>query len=102
MTGVQRYATEVVAALERRCAAGTVTVLEPRAGDPLRARFWELWALSEQARVATGSPATLNLGNWGPLRGIDEATVVVHDTAPLEVPAGFSRVYRSSVWGWMK
>lgn len=101
VTGVQRYARETTAALQTLLGSEQVCTLMPTSANPLRARLWEWWQLASAAREATGSKATLNLCNWGPIDGLDEATVVVADAAVHEHPEGFVRPYRALAKSWM-
>src|SRR3712207_6102699 len=78
-----------------------VLMLRPPDGGPLRQRLWELGQLAEDARRSTGSAATLNLCNWGPIRGAGAATVVLHDAAVHERPQGFSPAYRGIARAWV-
>ncbi len=102
ITGVQRYGIESSAAMRRLLGDDRVLMLRPPDGGPVLQRLWELGRLAQDARRVTGSPATLNLCNWGPIRGAGAATVVLHDAAVHARPQGFSPAYRGLAKAWMR
>jgi len=96
VTGVQRYATEVVAALvEARGHDGLVMLSPADDASWIMGRLWEAFTMTSQAQRQTGSPATLNLCNWGPIKKLNAATIVIHDLVAEQHPEFFSPYYRT-------
>lgn len=111
MTGVDRFAVEVLAAIDAMLAAGdpataglAVQVLVP-SGTPISQQFkaisvvpvgtrqgtlWEQWDLARSVPVGD---LLLNLCNTGPAFK-REQVVVIHDAGTERVPGGFSRSFR--------
>lgn len=108
-TGVQRYAREIVLALDalleeghplargrRLClltpaqapALPGLRMIEQRAAGQLHGHFWEQLSLPKHARGNI-----LNLCNTAPLRGRHNI-VCIHDTNVFDYPASYSRQFR--------
>jgi glycosyltransferase involved in cell wall biosynthesis len=85
LSGVQRFATEITAALQA-VDADRVVVLAPR-GSPgrWRAQLWEQMELP--AQVAGG--VLINLGNMAPVR-VRRQLVVLHDAGVFATPQAYS------------
>lgn len=109
MSGVQRYAAEIVTALDAELTAGRLpddrrwTLVMPDAADPLPLRAvatrrlgrwsdhrWDQWTLAR----ATHDGRLLSLASSGPVLHRDHL-VVVHDAAVYRHPEHFSRAYRA-------
>jgi glycosyltransferase involved in cell wall biosynthesis len=107
VTGVQRFATETVRAMERVWPANRPlpiilspgTTNNPDIGPdqfpsrrirPLRDHAWEQASLPWASRDGL----LLNLGNTGPIAACRQI-VVIHDAAVFSRPEGYSRVFRS-------
>ena len=99
-SGVQRFATEITAAMQRS-QGRRVTVLGPQGmqpGQPLAARSvgrrqghaWEQIELPRHARRGV----LINLGNTGPLRRIPQI-VVIHDAGVFSTPEAYSWKFRA-------
>ena len=105
VTGVQRFAAEIVAALAALHAAGEAPqprLLAPRgapatfAGLPVEItgiRAGQAWEQLELPRAA-GAGLLLNLGNTAPLRGGRRA-VVIHDAGAFDTPDSYTLAFRS-------
>ena len=109
MSGVQRYAHEILRALDQALAAspalqtllGPVTVLAPRGAvmpnwQALRLRILSggqghIWEQGALYRASRGS-ALLSLCNCGPVRH-QKHILAVHDAHIFEIPRAFSRPY---------
>jgi glycosyltransferase involved in cell wall biosynthesis len=91
VTGVQRYAREVMQRLD-----GRISVIQPRrAGGGAAAHFWEQVQLPRQARNGVlWSPC-----NSGPV-SLERQTVTVHDCAFADHPEFYSRGY-VGWYNWM-
>jgi glycosyltransferase involved in cell wall biosynthesis len=108
-TGVQRYALEMVRALDRQLTAQprlaskySFTLLTPRSGarpvrlqqipvvaaGRLQGHAWEQLELP----AYSGGGLMLNLGNTAPLRG--RVVVTIHDASVYAVPEAYSRAFR--------
>jgi glycosyltransferase involved in cell wall biosynthesis len=109
VTGVQRYATEIVRALDRRLASSSclqrrysfrvitpphaegsleLSHIDRMASGRLQGHAWE--QLELPARV--GRRVLLSLGNTAPL--ITRNVVTIHDAAVFAVPQAFSLAFR--------
>lgn len=110
MTGVQRYAREILARLEPELEADLRVIVPPdrvyEGGDPDLARVattkrwhgidghrWEQLALPRLARAA-GSRLLWSPCNWGPL-SVRSQVPVIHDIAALTRPDYFTPTYRA-------
>ena len=110
ITGVQRFATEIVAAMDQLSLSGgmpSMEVLAP-AGDPgrvevpysrfqtrrvgrLQGNAWEQMELPAHAR----NGILVNLGNTAPVFGRTQI-VVIHDAGVFDTPETYSRQFR--IW----
>lgn len=91
MSGVERWAVELVERLPT-LRPGTYAVARPPRGLAYQAgQVWEQGALPAQAR-RLGAPLILNPANLAPLRFAGNV-VVVHDAVSLTHPEWFSPVY---------
>ena len=98
LSGVQRFATEMTAALQHQ-RPGTVAVLGPQgAGDVLagaraigkrQGQAWEQLELPPATRDGT----LINLGNTAPLR-LRNQIVVIHDAGVFATPAAYPLQFR--------
>lgn len=108
MSGVQRFAREIVSALDSRLAAPTsdpdiryvllvpsdarmdlnLTSIDVKVIAPFRGHFWEQISLAWASRGET----LLSLGNSGPLLHKNHL-VVIHDAAVFRHGSFFSRIY---------
>lgn len=96
LTGVQRYASELVARLPAELEGWAVERAAPeRPLDGVRGHAWEQFALPGRTRGALlWSP-----GNTGPL-AVRRQVVTIHDAATLDHPEWFDR--RFAAWyGWL-
>lgn len=107
MTGVQRFATEIVAAADALAARGewpAARLLVPSgARDAGLTRFraetvgtrggqgWEQWDLPR----ALGQDFLINLGNTAPLLAGARQAVVIHDAGAFDTPESYSFAFRS-------
>lgn len=102
-SGVQRYAREIVRALDRGAGAGDYILLTPQGADSLdldvvqvrtlsgpRGHLWEQTALAWAARHGR----LLSLGGSGPVLHRRQ-TVVIHDAAVFRHPQHFRPTYAS-------
>lgn len=110
MTGVQRYQSEIVRALDAEIAAGdplvrdlTITLVVPKGerrslpltristveAGPLRGHAWEQLTLPSQVR-----DGLLSLGNSGPV-AVRRQIVCLHDVNTRTFPGSYSRPYRT-------
>ncbi|MGG5812412.1 glycosyltransferase family 4 protein [Falsiroseomonas sp. CW058] len=106
MTGVQRFATEVVTALAALSAAGeapALRLLAPRgapeafAGLPVEvvgSRGGQAWEQLDLPRAA-GADLLLNLGNTAPLRRGGPQAVVIHDAGVFDTPESYTLAFRA-------
>ncbi|MEN9468177.1 MAG: hypothetical protein RL081_2178, partial [Pseudomonadota bacterium] len=108
VTGVERFATEILSALDRLVSEGTVSLppieillppgVEPRlrfANMPFRTvgkRQGHLWEQLDLPWASSGA-LLLNLCNTGPVMLRQQATVV-HDAAVFAVPQAYSFGFR--------
>ncbi|MBR0657401.1 glycosyltransferase family 4 protein [Plastoroseomonas arctica] len=107
VTGVQRFATEILNGLDQLAAAGAIRIgdiLTPRSDAPpqrpghlglratgrLRGNAWEQVELAPAADGAM----ILNLGNTGPLRAGRRQIVVIHDAGAFDTPESYSLPFR--------
>jgi len=112
MSGVQRYAREVLGALDRhlasdpgvRDALGAVVALHPRAPvddpgwrqirlEPLAGGTGHLWEQGALWRASRGG-VLLSLGNSGPVLH-RRHVLALHDANIYEIPKAYSRKYRA-------
>lgn len=109
LTGVQRFAMETTAAIDRLTAKGEwpdTTVLAPRSSvsnDPhferlrvmqfgrMRGNIWEQTELP----IASRSGILVNLGNTGPLLRGRRQIVVMHDAGAFDTPESYSLQFRT-------
>ena len=100
LSGVQRFATEVTAALQRQ-HPDRVTVLGPRGVEQAgvtgtravgrrQGQAWEQIELPAQARGGV----LINLGNTAPLQG-GAQVVVIHDAGVFATPEAYSWQFRA-------
>ena len=99
-SGVQRFATEITAALQRRQEQRVVVLaprtLQPGASIPARVvgkrhgQAWEQIELPSHARRGF----LINLGNTAPLRRIPQL-VVIHDAGIFSTPEAYSWRFRA-------
>jgi glycosyltransferase involved in cell wall biosynthesis len=107
MTGVQRFATEITAAVDALAARGdwpAARVLHPpRARDPalraLRAeavgsRGGQAWEQIDLPRALRGD-VLVNLGNTAPLLAGARQAVVIHDAGAFDTPESYSFAFRT-------
>ncbi|MDB5315488.1 MAG: hypothetical protein JWO24_1332 [Rhodospirillales bacterium] len=107
VTGVQRFATEILHGLDRLAGRGDTRlggILTPRTDVPppapphlalravgrLRGNAWEQLELAG----AAGGATILNLGNTGPLRAGRRQFVVIHDAGAFDTPESYSLPFR--------
>ncbi|WP_130301149.1 MULTISPECIES: glycosyltransferase family 1 protein [unclassified Duganella] len=111
MTGVDRVAIEITAAIDTLLAAGDpaveglrVTVLVPPGAAveqryrhitivPVGTRQGTLWEQLDLARAVPADGVLLNLCNTGPAF-MRNQVVAIHDAGTERMPAGFSRSFR--------
>jgi glycosyltransferase involved in cell wall biosynthesis len=114
VTGVQRFSTEITAAIDRLVGRGEwpeTTVLAPRAAVPrmpgceavpygrlrlqevgrARGHLWEQTALPTAARGGI----LVNLGNTAPLLAGSRQVVVIHDAGVFDTPESYSLRFRA-------
>lgn len=109
MTGVQRFATEIVAAIDRLAEIQPVPrtcVIAPRspaAPPPYRNLGLRRSGLSgghlwEQAELPlhVGGCLLVNLGNTGPVLAGRRQIVVIHDAGVFDTPDSYSRSFRAA------
>lgn len=106
MTGVQRFATEIVTAIAALAEAGEAPrprLLAPR-GAPesfaglkveiVGARGGQPWEQLELPRAA-GDDLLLNLGNTAPLKRGGPQAVVIHDAGAFDTPESYTLAFRT-------
>jgi glycosyltransferase involved in cell wall biosynthesis len=107
LTGVQRFAAEVTAALDAMAAAGAIPpplLLRPAGTDAppfraievapagrLRGQAWEQLELPLAAR----GRMLLNLGNTAPVLAGSRQAVVIHDAGVFDTPESYSWQFRA-------
>jgi glycosyltransferase involved in cell wall biosynthesis len=107
MTGVQRFATELTAAIDALAGEGgwpATRVLLPRGAAPpalrhlevaevgrLRGQAWEQIELPSAARGAF----LLNLGNTAPVLAGRRQAVVIHDAGAFDTPESYALPFRA-------
>lgn len=92
VTGVERYAHELVGRLPRRSPYDIVLVEPPAGGGSgTRGHLWEQTVLPARLRH-TGADLLLSPCNFGPL-AVRQQVVIIYDVAPFILPTGFSRAY---------
>lgn len=107
LTGVQRFATEIVGALDTLPAAGqapAMRVLAPRgavapawralAVETVGTRQGQAWEQLDLASAARGR-MLVNLGNTAPLRLGRSQAVVIHDAGAFDTPESYAFAFRS-------
>jgi glycosyltransferase involved in cell wall biosynthesis len=112
MTGVQRYSTEITAAIDRLAVAGdwprTVVLTPPRTTACVEhsPRLYQNLELREVGRTAghlweqTELPSSarsgilVNLGNTAPVLGGKRQVVVIHDAGVFDTPESYSLRFR--------
>ena len=107
MTGVQRFATEIVAAADALALAGdwpAARVLHPAgareaglhafSAEAVGARSGQAWEQIDLPR-ARGDDFLVNLGNTAPLFGGARQAVVIHDAGAFDTPDSYSFAFRS-------
>jgi glycosyltransferase involved in cell wall biosynthesis len=108
LTGVQRFAGEVTAALAILSAAGEappLRLLRPPgeaqpspapglAAEPLGRLSGQAWEQIELPRAARGG-LLLNLGNTAPLIAGRRQAVVIHDAGVFDTPESYSAAFRT-------
>jgi glycosyltransferase involved in cell wall biosynthesis len=101
VTGVQRFAAEVTAALAR--TGTTLRILAPQdaperfAGlqvERLGSRGGQAWEQLDLPRAA-GGDLLLNLGNTAPLLRGSRQIVVIHDAGVFDTPESYTLAFRS-------
>ncbi len=98
LSGVQRFATEITAALQRR-DPGRVVVLGPACGADAAASFRPVGRRRGQAWEQLDLPThaadgvLINLGNTAPLR-LRSQIVVIHDAGVFATPEAYSWRFR--------
>ncbi|MBR0680226.1 glycosyltransferase family 4 protein [Roseomonas eburnea] len=107
MTGVQRFATEIVAAADALAGAGawpSARVLHPAGardpglkhlrGEAVGTRGGQAWEQIDLPRAAKGD-LLVNLGNTGPLLAGARQAVVIHDAGAFDTPDSYSFAFRT-------
>lgn len=114
MTGVQRFSTEMMAAMDRLAGEGQwpeTVVLSPRGTNPCdgesaagrhqHLRFREvgrthghIWEQTELATAARGG-ILVNLGNTAPVLAGRRQIVVIHDAGVFDTPESYSLRFRT-------
>ncbi len=93
LTGVQRFAGEVTAALALRRPLRVLTPPGVAGGIAVgtrRGQAWEQWDLPR----ALGGDVLINLGNTAPLRVGRRQVVVIHDAGVFDTPESYSQPFR--------
>ncbi|GGJ07888.1 glycosyltransferase family 4 protein [Neoroseomonas lacus] len=107
MTGVQRFATEIVAAADALCVAGewpAARVLHPLGArdaglrgfraEAVGTRGGQAWEQIDLAR-AVGGDFLVNLGNTAPIFAGARQAVVIHDAGAFDTPESYSFAFRT-------
>jgi glycosyltransferase involved in cell wall biosynthesis len=107
MTGVQRFATEIVAAADALAAAGAwpaARVLHPPGArdaglrgfhaEVVGKRGGQAWEQIDLPR-ALGGDFLINLGNTAPVVAGSRQAVVIHDAGAFDTPESYSFAFRS-------
>jgi glycosyltransferase involved in cell wall biosynthesis len=107
MTGVQRFATEIVAAADALAARGdwpAARVLHPAGArdaglrafraEALGRRSGQAWEQIDLPRALAGD-VLVNLGNTGPVLVGAQQAVVIHDAGAFDTPESYSFAFRS-------
>ncbi len=107
MTGVQRFATEIVAAADALAARGEWPILRvlhpPGARDAglralraeaVGARSGQAWEQIDLPRALRGE-VLVNLGNTAPLLLSARQAVVIHDAGAFDTPESYSLAFRT-------
>lgn len=107
MTGVQRFATEIVAAADALAAAGAwpaARVLHPAGArdaglrafrtEAVGTRSGQAWEQIDLPR-AVGGDVLVNLGNTAPLFLGRRQAVVIHDVGAFDTPGSYSFAFRT-------
>lgn len=104
LSGVQRFAVEITAALGRAWPIGGIgpVLLVPQGaateGAPLPTRVvgrrgGVAWEQLDLPRATKGS-VLINLGNTAPIRGVRQQAIVIHDAGVFATPEAYSRPFR--------
>ncbi|MBR0657820.1 glycosyltransferase family 4 protein [Neoroseomonas oryzicola] len=107
MTGVQRFATEIVAAADVLAATGewpAVRVLHPAGArdaglrhlraESVGSRGGQAWEQLDLPRALKGE-VLVNLGNTAPLMAGGRQAVVIHDAGAFDTPESYSFAFRT-------
>lgn len=107
MTGVQRFATEIVAAADALAAAGawpSARVLHPAGArdaglrafraEAVGARSGQAWEQIDLPRALRGD-VLVNLGNTAPVLAGARQAVVIHDAGAFDTPESYSFAFRT-------
>jgi glycosyltransferase involved in cell wall biosynthesis len=107
MTGVQRFATEIVAAADALAVAGAWPVarllhpagardagLRAFASETVGTRSGQVWEQIDLPRALRGD-VLVNLGNTAPLLAGARQAVVIHDAGAFDTPESYSFAFRS-------
>jgi glycosyltransferase involved in cell wall biosynthesis len=107
MTGVQRFATEIVAAADALAVAGAwpaARLLHPAgardaglrafASETVGTRSGQVWEQIDLPRALRGD-VLVNLGNTAPLLAGARQAVVIHDAGAFDTPESYSFAFRS-------
>jgi glycosyltransferase involved in cell wall biosynthesis len=109
LTGVQRFAMETTAAIDRLTAKGEwphTTVIAPRNSVSIAPHFKRLrvmefgksrgsiWEQTELP-IASRSGMLVNLGNTGPLLKGRRQIIVIHDAGAFDTPESYSLQFRT-------
>jgi glycosyltransferase involved in cell wall biosynthesis len=107
MTGVQRFATEIVAAADALAARGewpAARLLHPAGArdaglrslraEPVGTRGGQAWEQVDLPRALRGD-FLVNLGNTAPLLAGARQAVVIHDAGAFDTPESYSLAFRT-------
>ncbi|MEO3470588.1 glycosyltransferase family 1 protein [Roseomonas sp. CAU 1739] len=107
MTGVQRFATEIVAAADTLAVAGewpAARVLHPAGArdaglrafraEPVGSRSGQAWEQIDLPRALRGD-VLVNLGNTAPVFAGSRQAVVIHDAGAFDTPDSYSLAFRT-------
>lgn len=98
LTGVQRFASEITAALQNLLGARLVVLVPPDAKPGIQGamtagrRTGQVWEQLDLPRAARGG-VLINLGNTGPVLARRQC-VVIHDAGVFSTPAAYSWKFR--------
>jgi glycosyltransferase involved in cell wall biosynthesis len=107
MTGVQRFATEIVAAADALAVAGAwpaARLLHPAgardaglrafSSETVGTRSGQVWEQIDLLRALRGD-VLVNLGNTAPILAGARQAVVIHDAGAFDTPESYSFAFRS-------